>query len=51
MEKQNVTGARKGICLVCDRGLRRKKASHPERWGLQNTKQARRRGLKLIPKE
>lgn len=33
MEKQNVTGARKGVCLVCDKGLRRKKAVLPGKRG------------------
>lgn len=39
MEKQNVTGARKGVCLVRDKGLRRKKAALPGTWGCERTKQ------------
>lgn len=51
MEKQNVTGARKGVCLVSDRELRRKKAMQLGRWGERTPSKRRRRGLTVIPKK
>lgn len=51
MEKQNVADARNGVCLVCDKGLRRKKAALPGKCGGERTpSKSRRKGRKLVPK-
>lgn len=44
MAKQNVTGARKGVCLVCDR-----RQFYLGDGGERTPSKSWRRGLKLIP--